>query len=59
MKKEFNKPNMNILILQPEEMMLTSSCFEAHACEECYCSAVQCGGTYVCTGFKCSTYYDL
>ncbi len=56
--KKFETPRMNVLTIEREDVMRTSSCFERFACEECYCTAVQCGGTYDCTGLVCSTLSD-
>lgn len=53
--KSFDVPMMQVQKLENEEILRTSSCFESYACKECYCSLVQCGGTYTCTGLVCPT----
>lgn len=39
--KEFKSPEMTIVTFDSEEVIATS-CYEAHTCESCYCSVVQC-----------------
>ena len=57
--KKFKIPRMKIQYLAPEEIMGgPSTCFEAHACVDCYCIAVQCPDGYVCTGLNCPTLDD-
>lgn len=57
--KRFNIPVIEIQRLDPEEIIEGKSvCFEKYACKECYCAAVQCGGTYLCTGLVCPTLSD-
>lgn len=51
--KMFNMPEMNVQRLEAENVMSTSSCFEAFECKSCYCSAVTCQEGYVCTGLSC------
>lgn len=57
--RNFKAPYMNIQRLEKEEVLVTSTgCFEAFACTECYCSAVQCPNGYTCTGLVCGTLSD-
>ena len=56
--KRFEAPVMSIQKLVSEEIVRTSGCFEIFACEDCYCTAVQCESGYVCDGLKCSTLND-
>ena len=57
--KKFTSPKMSVQLLEAEEIMRTSGkCFEIFACEDCYCTAVTCGDTYVCDGLKCRTLSD-
>lgn len=56
--KRFEAPVMRIQKLVSEEIVRTSSCFEIFACEDCYCTMVQCEAGYVCDGLKCPTLGD-
>ena len=53
--KRFEAPIMNIQKLANEEIIRTSvGCMvESLACLDCYCTSVQCSGTYVCEGLRC------
>ncbi len=51
--KKFEIPSMKVQKLDSADIM-TTSCFEIFACEDCYCTSVTCEGTYVCDGLKCS-----
>ena len=54
--KSFKAPIMNIQKLGAEEIIRTSGCaVEILACLDCYCTSVQCEGTYVCEGLNCPT----
>lgn len=57
--KKFEIPMMRVQRLEPENIMRTSNCFESFDCKECYCRAVQCGGTFVCDGLVCPCLYVL
>lgn len=57
--RKFEAPLMNVVRLDPDGVISASSCFEAFACKECYCSVVQCGNdTYTCTGLVCDSLSD-
>lgn len=56
--KKFDAPEMKIQKLEPEDIMRTSACFEAHACTSCYCSVVSCPNGYSCVGLTCPTLSD-
>ena len=51
--KKFVRPEINIQRLEKENVMSTSSCFEAFECKKCYCSAVTCDPVYDCSGLSC------
>ena len=56
--RKFETPVMSIQKLVSEEIVRTSSCFEAHDCLSCYCVAVTCDGTYECIGLNCPSLED-
>ena len=49
---------MTIQRLEQEPVCGTSTCFEIYACVDCYCTVVQCDGTYVCEGLRCPKLSD-
>ena len=56
--KKFTAPEFTVQKLEFEGVISTSSCFEGFACTSCYCTAVQCDGTYVCDGLVCGSLSD-
>lgn len=56
--KKFDAPEMFLQRLDVEDVMSTSTCFEVNACDDCYCTSVDCDPVYECDGLVCGTLSD-
>lgn len=59
--KKFEAPTIVIHKFDMEEVITSSECRQAHACLDCYCTAVGCTWPFECDGLKCPTlgsYYE-
>ena len=54
--RKFEAPNMKIQKLENEDFIRTSSCYQSHDCEGCYCGIVICNSGYDCTSLICPVY---